>query len=71
MRVGQRAYGVQYHLEILPSTVADWQAIPEYRAALHAAIGAGAASRLESETAPHLSAFRQIAERINAGLNAL
>lgn len=71
MRVGRHAYGVQYHLEILPSTVADWQAIPAYRTALHAAIGAESAEKLEAEVAPHLPEFRRIAEQINAGLTAL
>jgi len=71
MRVGGHAYGVQYHLEILPSTVADWQAIPAYRAALHATIGAAAADQLEADVAPLLPAFRQVAAQINRGLNAL
>ena len=71
MRVGRHAYGVQYHLEILPSTVADWQAIPAYRTALHAAIGAEAAHKLQADVAPHLPEFRRIAEQINAGLKAL
>ncbi|MDZ4311568.1 MAG: type 1 glutamine amidotransferase [Cypionkella sp.] len=71
MRVGRHAYGVQYHLEILPSTVADWQAIPAYRTALHAAIGAEAAEELESKVAPHLPEFRRIAKQINAGLKTL
>ncbi|MES2433477.1 MAG: type 1 glutamine amidotransferase [Pseudomonadota bacterium] len=71
MRVGRHAYGVQYHLEILPTTVADWQAIPAYRHALHAAIGPAAALRLEAETAAHLREFRKLAEVVSAGLNGL
>lgn len=71
MRVGRHAYGVQYHLEILPSTVIDWQTIQEYRAALHAVIGADAAQTLEAEVAPHLPEFRRIAVQINQGLKAL
>lgn len=71
MRVGRHAYGVQYHLEILPSTTADWQTIPAYRTALHAAIGVEAAERLEAEVAPHLPEFRRIAEQINQGLKVL
>jgi GMP synthase-like glutamine amidotransferase len=68
MRVGRHAWGVQYHLEILPSTVGDWQAIPAYRAALHQAIGPAAAERLDSEFAAHLADFRAIAALINANL---
>lgn len=68
MRVGAHAWGVQYHLEILPSTVADWQAIPAYRAALHRAIGANGAARLEAEVALHLADFRAAAVTINTNL---
>ncbi|OYU39687.1 MAG: GMP synthase [Pseudorhodobacter sp. PARRP1] len=71
MRVGRQAYGVQYHLEILPSTVADWHAIPAYRTALHAAIGAEAAHKLQADVTPHLPAFRSVAVQISAGLTAL
>ena len=68
MRVGAHAWGVQYHLEILPSTVADWQAIPAYRAALHQAIGASAAARLEADVAQRLADFSAVATKINANL---
>ena len=71
MRVGKHAYGVQYHLEILPSTVADWQAIPAYRTALNAAIGVEAAQRLQADVVPHLPDFHSFAAQITAGLTAL
>ena len=68
MRVGKHAYGVQFHLEILPTTVADWQAIPAYRAALHQAIGAAAATRLAQDVTAHLSDFKAVVRQINANL---
>ena len=71
MRVGRHAYGVQYHLEILPTTVADWNAIPEYRAALHRAIGPTAAQDLMDDTAAQLPIFRATAAQINANLMQL
>lgn len=67
MRVGRRAWGVQYHVEITPHTVADWQAIPAYRASLARALGPAAAG-LEDAVAPHLPAFRSVAEQISAAL---
>ena len=69
LRVGRRAWGVQYHLEITPRTVADWQAIPAYRASLERALGPAAAG-LDEAVAPHLPAFRRAAERISATLTA-
>jgi GMP synthase-like glutamine amidotransferase len=39
IRWGRHAWGMQYHVEITETTVADWQAIPEYAASLRAALG--------------------------------
>jgi len=71
MRVGRWAYGFQYHTEITPDTVRDWGIIPEYRASLEAALGRGAAERLEAEIAPRLPAFREAAERLDRNFAAL
>ena len=37
LRVGERAYGFQYHMEITDRTVGDWSEIPEYAASLEQA----------------------------------
>ncbi len=68
MRVGPCAWGVQYHIEITPDAIAAWFDIPEYRAALHAAIGAEAANDLHRDTLQLLPQFRQTAEHIAARL---
>jgi GMP synthase-like glutamine amidotransferase len=44
-RVGERAYGVQFHLEVTAEQVGQWAEVPAYREALSATLGdeAGAA----------------------------
>jgi GMP synthase (glutamine-hydrolysing) len=44
-RVGRRAYGVQFHVEVTEDQVAQWAEVPAYRDALHETLGpeAGAA----------------------------
>jgi len=71
IRWGRHAYGFQYHVEITPTTVPDWQAIPAYAASLDAALGAEDAARLESAVAARLPAFRVSARRLNDALLAL
>ena len=38
-RVGERAYGVQFHLEVTPEMARQWGEIPAYRDALAATLG--------------------------------
>jgi GMP synthase-like glutamine amidotransferase len=70
MRWGKHAYGFQYHVEITPSTVAEWGAVPEYQASLERALGDAAAS-LEADVATRLPAFRIAAARMNENLEGL
>ncbi|QOF69812.1 type 1 glutamine amidotransferase [Aminobacter sp. SR38] len=65
MRVGHKAYGFQYHMEITERTVDDWSQIPEYAASLKQALGPEEAQRLAQTVAPHLPVFRATARRIN------
>jgi GMP synthase-like glutamine amidotransferase len=65
MRVGQNAYGFQYHMEITERTVGEWSQISEYAASLEQALGADEAGRLAQTVAPHLPAFRKTARLIN------
>lgn len=71
LRWGRQAYGFQYHVEITPSTVPDWRAIPAYAASLEAALGATGAAALEAEVARRLPAFEAAASRLNANLMAI
>jgi len=42
LRVGERAWGIQYHVEVTRDTVPEWGDIPAYRNALEAVMGEGA-----------------------------
>ncbi len=67
LRVGDCAYGIQYHVEIEADTVATWGAIPAYDAALAKVCGAGALKRLESEAAPLVEGFETAAREFYRG----
>jgi len=54
IRVGARAYGLQFHVEITGGTVQEWGCIPEYAGALDDVMGEGALDRLSEDTARHL-----------------
>ncbi len=69
-RFGRHAWGFQYHCEITPATVPEWEAIPAYRASLIAALGTERAAGLAGEVAPRLPAFNAAARRLNDNLMA-
>ena len=71
IRWGRHAYGFQYHVEITPATVPEWQVIPAYAASLTAALGPEEAGRLEARVAPRLPAFRATARRLDQNLAAI
>jgi GMP synthase-like glutamine amidotransferase len=64
MRVGDRAYGLQYHVELIDETVPAWAAIPAYARALEAALGEKALARLEADARQHMAAFNRDARRL-------
>lgn len=68
VRYGNHAYGLQYHVEITPETVSDWEAVPAYRTSLEQALGPEKASRLSETVTPHLATFRTAAKRIDDNL---
>jgi GMP synthase-like glutamine amidotransferase len=68
MRVGPHAWGFQYHVEITPSTVAEWGAVPEYAASLEQALGAEMAAQLGGRVAARLPMFGAAARRLNDNL---
>jgi GMP synthase-like glutamine amidotransferase len=70
-RCGAHAYGLQYHVEITASTVAEWSDIPEYRAGLERTLGPDAVSRLDEVVAPRLSSFEASARRLNESITAI
>ena len=64
MKWGPRAYSVQFHLEVEADTVANWAGIPEYAAALTAALGAGGQAKLDAACAAEMARFNEHAERV-------
>ncbi|NEU99591.1 type 1 glutamine amidotransferase [Bradyrhizobium uaiense] len=65
IRWGRHAYGLQYHVEITPQTVGEWEAEPAYRASLEQSLGPVDAARLNDVVSPRLAEFRSAAKRIN------
>ena len=66
MRVGERAWGVQFHVEAGPSTVPVWATVPEYERTLSAHFGSAAV--LEADVARHLGSFDAAARNLVRGL---
>jgi GMP synthase-like glutamine amidotransferase len=68
-RVGRRAWGVQFHVEVEATTVALWRVVPAYRRALQdTGIDAGS---LASAVADHLGAMTEVAAQLAGGLLGL
>lgn len=68
LRVGQWAWGIQFHIEMTATTVREWSAVPEYAVSMAAALGAERARGLEAELAGHLPAFNAMARQIDSNL---
>lgn len=66
IRYGEHAYGLQYHVEITPDTVSDWEAVPAYKISLEQSLGPEEAARLKQTVEPHLVSFRATAQRIDS-----
>jgi hypothetical protein len=64
MSVGGRAFSMQFRIEITPSTVPEWNAVPAYRAALERSLGADGAVGLQDEAGRRIAEFNALADRI-------
>jgi GMP synthase-like glutamine amidotransferase len=64
MRVGRAAYGVQFHYELTPDTIAEWGAVPAYEDSLERILGPGALARLDAESARHRAELADAARRL-------
>lgn len=64
MRVGRRAWSMQYHVELEETTIPDWGAVPAYAAALEKTHGAGALDRMGQSAALHMDRFAENARRL-------
>lgn len=64
IRVGNRAWGIQYHVELTDTTIAEWGLIPEYRSALDGALGPDSLPDFMVDADANMADFRQNAERL-------
>ena len=63
-RVGRHAYGLQYHVELTPTTVAEWAAVPAYQVSLEQALGPDSLAPFEAEAARRMPAFNRDARTL-------
>jgi GMP synthase-like glutamine amidotransferase len=64
MRVGARAWGMQYHVELDERTIPEWGAVPAYSEALDRSQGKGSLARMEAAARPHMAGFGENALRL-------
>ena len=64
MSIEGRAFSIQYHVELTPTTVREWGDIPEYSNALENSLGAGALDALIAEADAEMPAFNSASRRI-------
>lgn len=62
IRLGAHAWGIQYHVELTDTTVAEWGEIPEYKAALDASLGEGALPGFIAAADAEMPDFKRNAE---------
>ncbi|MCP4330676.1 MAG: type 1 glutamine amidotransferase [Alphaproteobacteria bacterium] len=62
--VGDHALGLQYHIELTPTTVHDWAEIPTYKKALEKALGPGGLEIMKSGTDARMDGFNREARQL-------
>lgn len=67
-RLGDSAYGFQYHVEITGDTVAEWGGLPAYRKSLEEIFGRDGLPKLARQAEGSLAEFRQSAKMLNDNL---
>jgi GMP synthase (glutamine-hydrolysing) len=63
-RFGERAYGLQFHLEADEALIQRWLAVPAYRAELEAEAGAESVARVLRDTHGHVAPALKLSERV-------
>ena len=63
LSLGNQVITMQYHQEIINSTVSDWSAIPAYKAALEKSLGNYAAEKLERQANDYMDDFNKTARQ--------
>jgi hypothetical protein len=64
MRIGDLAYGLQYHTELTARTVGEWGEVPAYACALDETLGEGALAKLDAEATNKMPIFVRDSRRL-------
>ena len=64
MRVGDKAWSMQYHLEIEPGTVENWMAIPAYYDAFEKLLGKDGIEKVKADSNARIDDFLSNAEQL-------
>lgn len=64
MRVGDRAWSMQYHVEIEPDTVSNWGEIPAYRQALENSLGSTGLKDIKAHSDASMDSFARNARQL-------
>ncbi len=64
MRVGSLAYSMQFHMELEPTTIANWGAIPAYANALEQTLGPGSLDKMAMDADRHMAGIEQNARQL-------
>jgi GMP synthase-like glutamine amidotransferase len=70
-RVGRSAYGLQYHVELTPQTVAEWAAVPAYAESLEKSCGRGALRKLDADAKALMPSLAANARKLYDNFKAL
>ncbi|MEM7343279.1 MAG: type 1 glutamine amidotransferase [Chloroflexota bacterium] len=60
-RYKQRAYGIQFHIEVKDDTVNQWSCVPEYKTALENSLGAAALQTFDKATQEAMPTMNHLA----------
>lgn len=61
---GHHAFSIQFHVEVIATTVDDWNAIPAYRASLTQHLGDGGADGFRAAVAARMDTFNGLARTL-------
>ena len=63
-RVGDLAFGIQYHVEMTDKTVREWGAVPAYETSLEQVLGPGALERFDVDCQANMGDFNRASRHL-------
>ena len=64
LSLGAQVFTMQYHQEIIASTVSDWSTVPAYKAALEKSLGENAVNKFEQDALDNMDDFNKTARKL-------